>query len=69
MTYKVIDYMPFYGNTIAIIEGKGKGLKNDIMINDGKYHILSIAFVNNKNFDEQTTIVIEGNFDEEYVEI
>ena len=75
MKYKVLDTLKIGDNTSVTIEGKGEELHNQMLIFDANniaHMLLSVAMPAEQDTDDigkQTTLLIEGEFKSEIVNV
>lgn len=69
MEFKVKNVFRVGNNTSVTIEGNGDGLKNGMRANNGKFRILSVAMVNTTDGLPETTLLVEGDFQEKTINV
>lgn len=71
MIYNVIDRFKLDDDTVVAIDGNGDGLKNNMLINDGRFTLLSTGMLNNVKNERisKRIMLIKGNFTENTVYI
>ena len=69
MIYNVIDRFRLDDDTVVAIDGNGDGLKNNMLINDGRFTLLSTGMLNNVQNEKITKriMLIKGDFTENTV--